>query len=277
MEKSKQAGFTVLEGLIAVAVLAIAGLGLAQAFSQMSAGDQKDRNFSSRDKVLDTVRSAAGMSVSIRNSYYWPNTVGVNPVLDSCVTENPSFVIPNPTNADCISGRTVPLTLYGPLVSGAGALASGAVAGPAGTPVYYDLFGQVCSPPSTTCPIKAWTTITPQCPPLTPLGPPAAKCDVAETLTVDYYVEPAPVPKAPDFAQVHGSFTVSVFQVSGETPSINTVLPKPSALPSPGPTPSNSGISNIHCPGNSVQWGHQCFCPWGMTLVSFIPAVCAPM
>ena len=214
-----ESGFTLAEVLLAAGLLAIGIAASESYFVHQAQVSVVLRGYSSRDKILSTIRTAAGMAAAIRNSYL---ASGVNTALQNCLTTQPSFLVANPAYQDCNSGSVNPFTLYGPLSVTAGGVsyASGAITGVPTSPVYYDLFGEVCTPsssPSNSCLIQAWSVFIPQCPPATLLGPPAPSCDVAELITVQYHIEPIPGVSSPNqkFIPVTGQFTLSAMQISG--------------------------------------------------------------
>jgi hypothetical protein len=269
-------GVTILEVIIAASILAFGALGVDYFFVERERSLVSLRGYSSRDKILDTVRTAAGLTSSIRNSYYF----GDNPSLAACMRLHPSFGVPNPAFDDCPNNAPQDIYLFGPLITGGGPPTfSAEVTGTTLHPVFYDLTGQTCLTKGVgDCVLQATSNFVAQCPPQFRLGPPAPKCDVAETITVNYTVQPIPgVTNASlqNFDVIQGSITTSVQQIAGIAPSTNTVWPVPTPYP-PGATPPPPANPNptIDCPGNTQQFGMGCACPWGDVLIDPFNAVC---
>jgi type II secretory pathway pseudopilin PulG len=288
---SDERAFTLVESMIGIAVLVVGILGTQRFFTNSSQQAQKDRSYSSRDKVLATVRAAAGMPSALRNSVL----ANANNSLFACMSSNPSFLIPNPALRDCNGGPNAtptPLMLFSPIYTIAIG-ANGPIAGPnSSEAIYYNGDGEACDPSisnadpnsSMRCVIQAWAEFTPQCPPTTAEGQPANQCDVAELIQVTYHVEPIPTASSGGqslFSPITGTVTQSVQQVSGLAPSIDTVLPIPSPMPSPASSGTSSSsssqsssnpssnsqptLSAVNCPDGTVSYGSICACPFGMT------------
>jgi prepilin-type N-terminal cleavage/methylation domain-containing protein len=323
-ESRKKGGFSLIELVIAMAVLSVFLLGASSYFRYNQLDQSRDRSIASRDSVLFGIANSALMAPSLRNSYLHGQS---DSTLAKCL--QPQLYILGgklPANPyDCTPGSgpspsPIPLVLYEAMYkyAGASALTSTALAGsapngPAPDPsstvipsypstVYYDANGFPCLPSTKTyCPIQAWATFTAQCPPATPLGPPAPACDVAELIQVQLHLDPytkgvgsTPLAGQPamTFASVVENFSVPVQEIAGSTPAVNPspiVIPSvgPSASPSPGGNGVPGGVGGggagnpppaippIACPGDTIQIGpYSCVCPPMETLINPITGKC---
>ncbi|MDZ4660988.1 MAG: hypothetical protein SGJ18_05140 [Pseudomonadota bacterium] len=234
-----------------------------------------------RDKLQSTMKMVIRLPTAIRVSHDKPG----NGALKSCLRPKVEF---DPTIlGDCISGKTQPFNLYGPMEStGGGVVASsGMIAGTPSKPVEYNQMGSAISAiDSVAMSVTSWFTA--YCPPKTFLGPPAAFCDVAEIIEVSYKIEskfPTAQGSMPQLRTVEESIVYAVKGISNRPPAIDPLVPPPPPVtPPPTVSPPIAGggppqvpPAPIDCPGNTVQIGPgQCACPDGLTLIRPRKGIC---
>jgi type II secretory pathway pseudopilin PulG len=235
----KNAGMTLLEVVFTIGLIAIVSSAIMAYRTSMSQSSQLSRYVASRDRILASVRTVAGMPAALRNSMRASND-GVNPVnpqLNNCIVG---------TNSEqCSSSTTSGFVLYSPIVGfdGSGNVTGVTpitIAGPPPSPITtgatqgYDSFGAPCSPTGANCPFQIYTSFQPQCAPSplptpspTPIPSsalePAPTCTVADVINVTYWVALDPAAATlPGLAALitpaSGQVTTSVSLISGNQP-----------------------------------------------------------
>jgi prepilin-type N-terminal cleavage/methylation domain-containing protein len=231
----REAGFTLLEVLFAMAITAIfAGASLRYTDSVRNSA-QLNRIFASRSRVLSGIRTLAGMPASLRNSVRAAGPSGgpLNPDLYNCTN--------GAVASACTTGKAVPFTLFSPLIQPlpSGVLATLPVTAPSGTtpiPAYarFDAFGLPCDDLQVDqCPIAVQTEFSAQCgptpmpfpAPANPTSPvnylaPRATCTIADVINVTYWIHlysPYVAGGTGDDV-ISGPVTTPVVQISGNAP-----------------------------------------------------------
>ncbi|MGZ3743237.1 MAG: pilus assembly FimT family protein [Pseudobdellovibrionaceae bacterium] len=234
----KNAGLSVIEVLIAIALLSIY-VALSIDFSDsINHSTQLGRTQSTRDRISSGIRNIAGMPVALRNAMRAALPGGVTPfnlAFYNCVSGT------NPTS--CNNNQDYPLALFSPTVA---MTSTGALLGivqitsPTGTPPvnHFNSFGVPCVVTDPDCLFVVHTSFRAQCPPATltatsplPTDPafiglmsPMPTCTVAEVVNVAYTVEidPALVSLHPGLsgfiAPITGSVSTSVKSIFGNDP-----------------------------------------------------------
>lgn len=278
-------GFTMIELVVGLGLISVFLLGTGSYFNFASQDRVRERDASTRDDLVYALTSSAMIPTTLRNSYL--NTS--NHPLSDCLNSNAVFVTlpplppvpPDPAKQDCASGQTYDLVLLDAIFVGG---SSGAHTGTQSAPLLYHSDGTPCPPPIAAgdyCPIQAWTTFTPQCPPAVPLGPPVPNCDVAELINITLHIEPSgavpPAGKVPvTFKAIVENVAVPVQNITGSTPDIS---PRPVPLPSPGtvvpPTIPPVNTFSVKCPGETHAFGPNfCACATGLTLTDPYAGIC---
>lgn len=232
MMKNKNAGFTLVEALIAIMLITLCVFMTMNYSSVMGQRAFLTRNVSTKNRVLSAIRDFAGMPATLRASMRAASGgVAINPQLLACAGGNPI----NSCNGD----TEYPFTMFSPLIErdAAGNMKGvQAVSSPLGssTPMRVDSSGTPCTVAGPSCPFLIYTTMKAQCgpPPLPVTAPspinlellPEAKCTVAEVIEVTYYVQLDPNVAATDstmsafITPVSGSVIVPVIAISGNVP-----------------------------------------------------------
>jgi prepilin-type N-terminal cleavage/methylation domain-containing protein len=230
-------GFTLLEVILGMAILAISALAYLGFINIMNGNISLGRTLSSQDRVLAGVRMFASMPAALRNSLraVAPDGTALNKELYSCTTGFPA--------GSCNNGVSYPFTLYSPLLpmSPAGVpIGIQPITSPSGTPMgspallRIDTFGAPCSGASSACPLVVLTSFQPVCGPQ-PLPSPAPvpataaqlvpmpKCTVADSIVVTFTVQidPAYAKVLPGLAgfstPITGTAISSVKDISGNS------------------------------------------------------------
>lgn len=289
-ESLNESGFTLIETLIAFALIAVFISGIASFSVYKGKSAEGTRTISSRDKILDSITTSLRMDASLRNSIRAEG----NEALFNCVTPTVAFVDPG-TAGKCESNRKFPITIYGPSSAIATGVMTGAISGPPEAPVFYDSWGASCDAATaalsnSNCMIGVSTEFRPQCPPDSFGGSPKDRCDVAETILITYTIQrrDGSGSSITDAfrKKIEGDVVSDVNAVTGNVPSIGPqIIPMPSPVPtpsggfpSPGPeptdtpeTPDPTPPKPLICPGDTVPFVStsgttQCACRKGYVL-----------
>jgi hypothetical protein len=231
--RNKEAGFTLIEALIAIVLVTLCVFMTMSYSTIMGRRAFLTRNVSTKNRVLSGIRDFAGMPATLRASMRAATAAGVviNRELLACAGGNP--------DNSCEGDKEFDLTMFAPLLErdAAGNIKGvQPISSPPGsaTPMRIDTFGSPCSVASPTCPFLIFTTMKAQCgpapQPATAPSPinlellPQAKCTVAEVIEVKYYVQLDPDVSTTDPAMsafvttVSGSVIVPVIAISGNVP-----------------------------------------------------------
>jgi prepilin-type N-terminal cleavage/methylation domain-containing protein len=231
----KNQGFTLVEALIALAILS-ATIFAALSYDSVTAKNTNvTRYLGTKNRVLSTIRESASLAATLRSSMLaWSGGQYVNPQLIACAGGNP-------TNS-CQNGVEIPFTMFSPFM---GRDPSGAIVGvqaistpkplngapPSASPVRVNSFGTTCPTVGPDCLLVIYTSMTPQCgpdvQPATPPTPinneilPKATCTFADVIQVNYEVVVDPAIAATDPGLVGllgtsaGSVMIPVSEISG--------------------------------------------------------------
>jgi prepilin-type N-terminal cleavage/methylation domain-containing protein len=233
----KNSGFSILELLVAIAVLSIF-VEMSLVFSDaINRSSELNRTIATRERISSAVRNVAGMPAALRSSIRASLGAGsyVNQDLNNCVA---GTVV----NA-CKNDQVYPLTLYSPTIAmDASGIPLGLlpITAPVGspTPSRFDSFGVPCADSNPNCPFRVYTSFRPQCPPppLPAIPPPTtdpsyltffkpmATCTIAEAVHVVYSVEVDPAAAAGYIGlsslttPITGTVTTSVKLIFGNDP-----------------------------------------------------------
>jgi prepilin-type N-terminal cleavage/methylation domain-containing protein len=233
----KNQGFTLVEALIALAILSTTVF-VALSYNSVTAKNTNiTRYLGTKNRVLSTIRESAALPATIRASMLaWAGGQYINPQLMACAGGNP-------TNS-CQNGVETPFTMFSPLM---GFDSSGAIVGvqaisapkPApgvtgGPTVRVDSFGTTCQTAGPDCLLLIYTSMVPQCgpdvQPPTPPTPvtnqivPKATCTFADVIQINYevVVDPDIAAADPTISSILGTSTgsviVPVMDISGNSP-----------------------------------------------------------
>ena len=227
--KLNQSGLTLLAVSIGIAVFSSLFFLILASINSVDTTLSQNRLLATKDRIISSVRSLAGLPASLRNSMIASDNTGVpiNPGLLACAGGNP-------TNA-CVHKNQYPLVLFSPVLTFVGGLPqsvqpiSSAING-AGPPLRFSTFGVPCTVAGPDCPLLVFTAFKPTCgPPFrNPLVPvdltmfaPQATCTIADSIEVIYQVQldPALLATNPELSifssPVNGSVSVPVELISG--------------------------------------------------------------
>ena len=233
MTKNKGSqGFTIIEALIVVGILAVFTFMTLNYTSLSTQGTNLSRYIGTQNRVISTIRETVILPATLRASMMaYSNGNPVNPGLLGCAGCNPAY--------PCNSGGTPqPLTLFSPLIgfdSSGNIVGVQPISGPATAPLRIDSFGNTCTTPSPECSLLLSTSMVAQCgPPTKPavaLNPvnlellPTSTCICAEVIQVFFTIQLDPIytssnPALSSFINaVTNNVSVPVVAISGNTPN----------------------------------------------------------
>lgn len=227
--KINQSGLTLIGVCIGIAIFCFLFLVILASINTVDTSLSQNRLLATKDRILSSVRSLAGMPASLRNAMMASDNTGaaVNTGLLACAGGNPAN--------SCLNNNQYPLILYSPVLTFVGAVPqsvqpiSSAIGG-AGLVLRFSAYGVPCATLGPECPLLVFTAFKPTCGPAlrNPLIPvnlsmftPQAKCTVADSIEVIYQVQldPALVATNPELAifasTITGTVTVPVELISG--------------------------------------------------------------
>lgn len=237
-KKKSQSGFTIVEIVIATAMLAIFIFVAVNYMSSIQRNSEINGSMTTRDRILSAIRNVASMPAALRASIRASMPDGVTPrnrELNNCV----AGTVPN----SCENNVEYPLILFSPVVqldASGNALGLLPITAARNTtpPMRFDSFGVPCVEGQADCLLNVFTTFRAQCPPAnlpsTPPAPsdpaymallnPKATCTIAEAIHVTYWVVLDPAAGANKsflsafINPVSGSVTTSVKLIFGNDP-----------------------------------------------------------
>ena len=227
--KINQSGLTLIGVSIGIAVFSSLFLLILASINSVDSSLSQNRLLATKDRIISSIRSLAGMPASLRNAMIASDNTGaaINPGLLACAGGNPA-------NA-CSHKNQYPLVLYSPVLIFVGGVPqsvqpiSSAING-VGPLLRFSAFGVPCTTVGPECPLLVFTAFKPTCgPPFRdPFAPvdltmfsPQANCTVADSIEVIYQVQldPALVATNPELAifasPVTGTVSVPVELISG--------------------------------------------------------------
>ncbi len=245
-----QKGFSLVEVMVAVGLLAIVGLGAASQMAMTHQYSQFTYRQQGRDQAVERVASLATSAAALYWSAAPENTAGsaVNSALAKCV-------LGDSASASCKNGKSHPLTIYLPNTAIAATSTSTA-------PVYLDQkTGNPCpgGPPQySTCTLMAVATFTPLCPyqAFTRMN----TCDQAEAIMVQYEVRDTKTQNSVLLAsQGSGASTTSIARAPSSTAALrmvsNTVMVPTAAMALYKAQSQTTGSTVLGCPADQVAVG----------------------
>lgn len=227
--KLNQSGLTLIGVSIGIGIVSILFLVILASINSVDTGLSQNRLVATKDRILSSVRSLAGMPAALRNAMIAGDSSGtpINPGLFACAGGNPLN--------SCNHQQQYPLTLYSPIVTFAGGLPvsiqpiSSSIGG-TGPALRFDTYGVPCTTTGPECPLLVSTAFKATCGtaprnPLLPVTPamfvPQATCSIADSIEVIYQVQLDPAllatnPELATFAStVSGTISVPVQLISG--------------------------------------------------------------
>lgn len=170
-------GFTIIEVMIAAAIMAVLSLGFAEFTNHQNLAIKGNRALAERDALTNRLSRIAadptGLIITANDSSNMSNQ------FHDCVLGGTGATACN--TATCSAAAPCGLTLFDSTNT--------VVAGPPANPKYYDLNGAPCTPVNATdtnCAIQAITEYFPSC------GVGIPSCMLAQNITVKYTVQPRP-------------------------------------------------------------------------------------
>ena len=166
---NKYSGFSIMEALIAMSLLAALAIAASTFFKNQLTGITSVRTLSTRDNLKNLLQRSSGDGKAMANSAVFAG----NTMLDYCVNGTGG-------NSGCVDGVVTDFTMVD--------ANNGVIAGPGiASPAVFDTSGAPCSgAPTPKCPIISYASFTADC------GGVVASCKTAERITVFYTIKQAP-------------------------------------------------------------------------------------
>ena len=227
--KTNQSGLTLVAVCVGIAIFSSLFLLILASINSVDTNLSQNRLFATKDRIITSVRTLAGMPASLRNSMIASDNSGasVNPGLLACAGGNPAN--------SCIHKNQYPLVLFSPVLTFVGGLPmsvqpiSSAI-NSAGPPLRFSAYGIPCTTLGPECPLLVYTAFKPTCGPAfrDPFLPvdltmivPQATCTIADSIEVIYQVtlDPTLLATNPELSifssPVTGTVSVPVELISG--------------------------------------------------------------